>query len=189
MDCTDLKKEMNVLAQGLKIGVQEKIVSEDFADKEAERLNKLFQKSLTALLMGLFKGKETLVESFNIDNKIFFYGSCEYYDEAKGEEYQQMFYELNLNWFELLEKIIHYDCDGYDLDYTLSSELNKIFSESPEHRRERLEEPLERQKEEIDRQLEILEEKKRDNTYYEVKFDQKVFDEFVVKIEKLTYEN
>jgi len=189
MDCTELKKEMNVLAQALKIGVQEKILSEDFADQEAKRLNKTFQKSLTAQLMGLFKGRETLVESFNIGNKIFFYGSCEYYDEAKGEEYQQIFYELNLNWFKLQEKIIQYNSDGYDLDYTLSSELNQIFSESPEHRRERLEEPLEREKEEIDRQLEILEEKKRDNTYYEVKFDQKVFDEFISKLEQLTYEN
>ncbi len=189
MDCTELKKEMNVLAQALKIGVQEKIVSEDFADKEAERLNKSFQVNFKAQLMALFKGNTTLVESFNIEKQRYFYGIYEYYDEAKGEEYQQQFYELNLNWFKLQEKIIQYNSDGYDLDYTLSSELNQIFSESPEHRRERLEEPLEREKEEIDRQLEILEEKKRDNTYYEVKFDQKVFDEFISKLEQLTYEN
>ncbi len=189
MTCTDVKKEMELLAEGLKIGTAEKFTSEENADLEAERINKTFSETFRVKLIELFKGNKEFVESLNLDKKSFFYGIYEFYDEAKGEEYQQMFWDLNLNWFEVQEEILHHDCGGYELDYDLSSELDKFFSESPERRRKRLEEPLERKIQEIDRKLEELDVKTRENKYYQVKFNKEVFLELVDKLESLTYEN
>jgi hypothetical protein len=188
MNCTELKKEMNALRQALKIGLPEKILSEDYADQEAERVNKVFYENLEESLINLFEGKSKLVKSMNLKNQRFFYSTYEYYDEAKGEEYQQLFYELNLEWFKIQEKIIQCDCGSYEIEYTLSSELNQLFSESPEHRTERIEGPLLRQQEAIDEQLRLLEEKKNNNQYYLVEFDEEVFSDMIAKIESFTYD-
>jgi hypothetical protein len=186
MYLAELKKEMEVFAVGLKKSLQEEMRSEEFAEREAERLDNIFKQTLKEKLELIMPNYESDTEKPDLEKVSFFYEIYEDYNEKKGEEYEAMYYELNGNWFKIQLEILQLDCDDYEMDYTMGSELRKIFSEDPDNRRERLEGPLQRKLLAIDRELEILEEKKEENRYYEVKLNKENFNDFFAELEKLT---
>lgn len=182
---SDLKNEMKVVATGLKKSVKAEIRSEEFAENEAERLDNIFKQILKEKLESTIPQYAEARANLDLEKITFFYEIYEDYNEEQGDELEAKFWKLNGDWFKVQLEILELDCDDYEMDYTMGSELSKFFSEDPDNRRDRLEGPLQSRLSAIDTELENLAEERENNRYYDVKLNEDNFEQFFMDLEKI----
>jgi len=81
----------------------------------------------------------------------------------------QKFFELNAVYLELMLKQQECESDVYELDYMMRSEIHKLFHESPEDRKERLEDPITEEMEEVDLEVKEVEKEIEKLNLYSIK--------------------
>ena len=152
------------------------VVTEFKTEKEAEakikemkkKLEKEFEKALNPSTHNI--SKEDLLKSID---KFF---SNEYFEKKEHIKNDKLWDKLNIEWlevshqfFELQLELLQSECDDYDMEYTMQSELFQFFHENPDNRRARIEGPINRRIEKNERQTQLIEEKIQELVSYTIK--------------------
>jgi len=154
-------------------GIPPAFSSKEEAEKTVVEMNRLLKKEYQKILD--YAVKKELVSSRQqkdyqkeLDQLTIYQVASTVADEKRLNELNIRYFELAKRFFELHQKKLDTGCDEYELDYIGASDFYKLFHESPESRRRRLEGPInrkieknERETERINEEIERLQQEKR----------------------------